>query len=191
MNAPKARQSRSARIKKKAREKVRPPAVGQRKAERSRIVLSNTNALPIGDLEKLSTLVSCIEPEGTLKEGDEADKFAQSWVGKMMTFDGPVLDQLREAKAFKTTQNWNLFRAPSTLVRAETADVVATMRYVKQSISGEEEGGPATVQRLVVGGKHSGKSIHLLQAMALAYENKWVVVNIPDCKAVENTGIDT
>lgn len=174
------RVSKSARLKRKTKERARPPAVGLRKAERTRIVLSNTNALEIRGLESLSTIATNLDSTKKLEEGE--DDFAQGFVGQMMAFDGPVLDQLREAKAFKTTQNWNLFRAPSTLMRAETADVASSMRYVKQSIAGTEEGGPATVQRLVVGEKHSGKSIHLLQAMALAYANKWVVINIPDCE---------
>lgn len=163
--APKLRESRSARIVKKKRDRPKPPPVGQRRMERKRIVLSNTNALEVRDLDKLTV-------------GNMADV---AKVGQVLALDGPLLDQLREAKAFKTTQNWNLFRAPSTLQRKESVEVAADIQNVTQSAN---TGGPAaTLQKLVVGDKASGKSIHLVQAMSMAYLNKWVVINVPDCKA--------
>lgn len=163
---PKLRESRSARIKKKTKERPKPPPIGQRKTERRRIVLSNTNALQVQGLE-------------TLKVDNMADA---AKVGSVLALDGPVIDQLREAKAFKTTQNWNMFRAPSTLVRGETVEVGADIQDVNESVSSSAGTDAVTMRRLVVGEKASGKSIHLLQAMSLAYMNKWVVVNIPDCE---------
>ncbi|KAK5943064.1 hypothetical protein PMZ80_004069 [Knufia obscura] len=168
--APKLRESRSARIKKKQKERPRPPPVGQRRSERRRIVLSNTNALQIQGLETLT-------PENMA----DAAK-----VGSVLALDGPVIDQLREAKAFKTTQNWNLFRAPSTLVRMETVEVGADIQDVNESVSDTAGLGASTLRRVVTGEKASGKSIHLLQAMSLAYLNKWVVVNVPDCQEYVN-----
>jgi len=164
--APKLRESRSARIKKKSKDRPKPPPVGQRASERRRIVLSNTNALPIQGLE-------------TLKVENMADA---TKIGSVLALDGPLIDQLREAKAFKTTQNWNLFRAPSTLVRSETVEVGADIQRINDSLSDTAGLGAATMRKVVVGEKASGKSIHLLQAMSLAYLNKWVVVNVPDCK---------
>lgn len=156
--APKLRESRSARIKKDKKTRPRPPPVGQRKAEFKRIVLSNTNALPVTGLEVLS-----------------ADNMADAEkVGQMLSLDGPLLDQLREAKAFKTTQNWSLFRTPSVLVRDEAVELGADVQDVMEE--------KATIRKLIVGGKASGKSVHVLHGMSLGYMNKFVVVNVPDCK---------
>lgn len=160
--APKLRESRSARIVKKSKDRPKPPPVGQRRAERRRIVLSNTNALLIDDLEKLSA-------ENMPKEEE---------VGQVFAIDGPVLDQLREAKAFKTTQNWNLFRTPSTLVRNETAELAEEISQINEASQREE---PVTLNKLVTGVKGTGKSVHLVQAMSMAYLNTWIVINIPDC----------
>lgn len=157
----KLRESRSARIKKKTRERPRPPPVGERKAQRKRIVLSNTNALEIQSLEKLSV---------------ENMTNAET-VGSVLAIDGPVLDQLRDAKAFKTTQNWNMFRTPSTLMRNETVECAFDMEEVES-----DAGSPRTLHKLIIGERASGKSIHLLQAMSMAYLKKWIVINVPDCK---------
>ena len=157
-NAPKLRESRSARINKKQKVRPKPPPVGQRRAERRRIVLSNTNALEVQRHDKLTT--------GNMSDSGR--------IGRVLALDGPLLDQLREAKAFKTTQNWNLFRTPSTLHRSETVEVACDIEDVKQDKS--------TLRRLVVGEKGSGKSVHLLQAMTMAYMNRWIVVNVPDCE---------
>lgn len=156
--APKLRESNSARIKKKEKERPKPPPVGQRKAERKRIVLSNTNALPITGLE-------------TLSKDNMADA---GKVGQMLSLDGPLLDQLREAKAFKVTQNWSLFRTPSILMRDEAVELGADLQDIIE--------GKGTIRKLIVGDKASGKSVHLLQGMSLGYMNKFVVINIPDCK---------
>ncbi|KAK5076874.1 hypothetical protein LTR64_005647 [Lithohypha guttulata] len=95
-------------------------------------------------------------------------------IGQVLALDGPLLDQLREAKAFKTTQNWNLFRTPSTLFRQETAELGCDIEDVNEQ--------KTTLKRLIVGEKMSGKSVHLLQAMSMAYLNKWMVINVPDCQ---------
>lgn len=161
----KLRESKSARIKKDKKVRPRPPPVGQRKAERRRIVLSNTNALPISDLEVLS-----------------AENMADAGkTGQMLSLDGPLLDQLREAKAFKTTQNWSLFRTPSVLIRDEAVELGADVQDVVNEKS--------TVRRLIVGEKASGKSVHLLHGMSLGYMNKFVVVNVPDCEYISEQQI--
>lgn len=154
----KLRQSKSAKINKKKKERPKPPPIGQRKAERRRIVLSNTNAIPVQQHEKLTT--------------DNVTDTAR--IGQVLSLDGPLLDQLREAKAFKTTQNWNLFRTPSTLFRQETSELGFDFEDINEK--------KVTIRRLVTGSKASGKSIHLLQAMSMAYLNKWIVLNVPDCK---------
>lgn len=101
-------------------------------------------------------------------------------VGKVLVLDGPLLDQLRDAKAFKTTQNWNMFRTPSTLVRTETVEIGSDIQDVGESVkSGEAQ----TMHKLITGEKACGKSIHLLQSMSMAYLNKWIVINIPDCES--------
>lgn len=129
-------------------------------------MLSNTNALQVDDLEKLTSV--------NMPTNDN--------VGEVFALDGPVLDQLREAKAFKTTQNWNMFRMPSTLVREETAHLASQISTINEFTSEEDEGS-ITLNNLITGAKGTGKSIHLVQAMSMAYLNSWIVINIPDCSS--------
>src|ERR1700744_2132218 len=49
-----SRQSQSARLKKNTRERPKIPPIGERRAQRRRIVLSNTNAIPISSMETWS-----------------------------------------------------------------------------------------------------------------------------------------
>lgn len=151
------RRSQGVRLKKKAREKVTLPAVGERRAARRRIVISNTNALEVTDMEDLS-------PQNVVL--DES-------LNRVFGLVGPVLDQLRDCEAFKRTQNWNMFRRPATLVRSETLKVARTLEQVAQSPS-------ETAKLFLTGERQSGKSILLLQAMYLAFLKNWVVINIPE-----------
>jgi small subunit ribosomal protein S29 len=160
----KFRESTSAKIKKKSRrERPKPPAVGERKALRKRIVLSNTNALEIPEMDDLT-------PQNMSDEG---------LIGQVLGLEGALLDQLREAKAFKPTQNWNMFRRPATLIRKETVSMGRSIREVNDSLHGEGLGA-LTLQQLVAGERSTGKSVLLLQAMSVAYMNKWIVLNVPE-----------
>ena len=165
--AKKLRESQSARIKRKRVERPKPPAVGERKALRKRIVLSNTNALEIDNMEDLSP----------------GNMIAEDRVGQFLGLNGPLLDQLREAKAFKTTQNWNMFRRPATLMRKETVDIGRLVAEVSDGVANQGPG-TATVRRIITGEASTGKSLLLLQAMGLAYMNKWVVLNIPEAQDI-------
>ncbi|RMD43963.1 hypothetical protein DV735_g1163, partial [Chaetothyriales sp. CBS 134920] len=136
------------------------PAVGERKATRTRIVLSNTNALPVRELENV----------GAANLADE-DR-----VGSVVGLDDELLEQLRDAKLFRRSQNWSLFHRPATLVRHET---VALGRLVQQINEASDSPKPA-VRQLITGPRQSGKSVLLLQAASMAYTSKWVVVDIPD-----------
>ncbi|KIX97859.1 uncharacterized protein Z520_06637 [Fonsecaea multimorphosa CBS 102226] len=160
-----ARQSQSARLKKKSRERPKLPPVGERRAQRRRIILSNTNALPVSDVETWS------------KENMVDEKS----VGHMMALDGGLLDQLRDSGAFKTTQNWGLFRRPATLIREETLRIAKDMESVKQE--GDKK---KVVKHLVIGEKASGKSILMLQAMGMAYMDHWIVLNVPEAQDFVN-----
>jgi len=135
---------------------ARPPAPGERKALRKRIVLSNTNALEVPGLQEMSAS----------NVGDE------TFHGKMLALPGPVIDSLRVVEAFHTTQGWSMFRKPATLVRGDTVDLGKLMR--------ELEEGKSTGRRVVVGEAHSGKSVLQLQALAMAFLREWVVVHISD-----------
>lgn len=154
----KFREARGATIKKKKRDRPRPPAPGERKTARTRIVLSNTNAMDVQGLEAL-TKVNMLSTEKT---------------GQMLSLDGTVIDQLRAVKAFKTTQNWNMFRRPATLMRQESIELGNDFEVIKNN--------PETIQRIVTGDKNSGKSVHLLQAMSMAFMNNWIVINVPEAQ---------
>ncbi|OQV05476.1 hypothetical protein CLAIMM_10207 [Cladophialophora immunda] len=164
-SAPRARQSQSARLKKKGRERPKLPPIGERRAQRRRIVLSNTNALPVSDMETWSK-------ENVIDE---------KTVGQMMALDGGLLDQLRDSGAFKTTQNWSLFRRPAILIREETLRIAKEMDDIKQE--GEKK---KVVKHLVIGEKASGKSVLILQAMSMAYMDHWIVVNVPEAQDFVN-----
>ena len=160
----KFRESTSAKIKKKQRrERPKPPEVGERKALRKRIVLSNTNALEISGMEDMT-------PENMADE---------SRVGQMLGLEGALLDQLREAKAFKPTQNWKMFRRPATLIRRETVALAQSVQEVNQGLAGEGLGA-LTLKQVITGERSTGKSLLLLQAMSMAYLNNWIVLNVPE-----------
>jgi len=159
----KFRESRSAKIKRKGKERPKPPAVGERRAARRRIVLSNTNALEVQGMEDLSVKNMC-----------DAEK-----VGQMLGLEGPLLDQLRDAKAFKRTQNWHMFRKPATLMRGDTVHLGQDIKEVNGSQHDQGLGAPF-IRRLITGERASGKSVMLLQAMCMAFLSKWVVIHVPE-----------
>ncbi|OAX82566.1 hypothetical protein ACJ72_03082 [Emergomyces africanus] len=161
---PKFRESRSARINKKVkREKPRPPAPGERRAAKERIVLSNTNALEIPNMQDLSV------------ENMTNAELRGHIVGLPMA----LVDRLRGARAFKTTQGWSLFRRPATLFREETLELGKLIQSIGD---GESEMKGKTVKRIITGDKGTGKSVHLTQAMTLALLKNWVIVTIPEAQ---------
>lgn len=158
------RESKSPRMKrKKPIDRARPPAVGERKAQRKRLVLSNPNALEIEGMEEVS-----------------AETMVDSRLrGTVLGLPVPMLTQLRAVEAFKPTQGWSIFRRPGTVVRRETLELGRLI----DGISGEGEGQGKSVKKIVTGVKGSGKSVHLLQAMSMAFTKKWVVVTVPERKS--------
>ncbi|KAJ9503495.1 hypothetical protein LTR99_002256 [Exophiala xenobiotica] len=160
-HTPSIRQSQSAKLKKKQRERPKLPPVGERAAQRRRIVLSNTNALAVDGMENWGT-------ENMTDPG---------LIGQVAGLDGALLDQLRDAKAFKRTQNWSLFRRPATLIRNETIAIGKELESVNDG---------TTAKHLVVGERQSGKSILMLQTMCMAYMNNWIVLNVPEAQDFMN-----
>ena len=144
------------------------PAIGERKALRKRIILSNTNALEVPGLQDLNAESMVDE---TLR-------------GQVMGIPGPVVDQLRAVQAFKVAQGWPLFRRPAMLIRRETLD------FGKEMESLVLQGGKKTVRRVFVGERGSGKSLMLLQAMTMAFLKGWVVINIPEGTCIHSNIID-
>lgn len=137
------------------------PMIGERKALRKRIVLSNTNALEVQSMQDLNAK-------------NMTDK---TQIGRVLGLDGELVDQLRNVKAFKRTQNWNMFRKPGTLIRRESVELARTLQDVKASHAEEK---PRTVRRIISGEKSTGKSLMLLQAISMAFLNDWVVINVPE-----------
>ncbi|CEN61663.1 hypothetical protein ASPCAL08314 [Aspergillus calidoustus] len=147
----KFRQPASSTMKKKKKfvEKARPPPVGERKALRKRIVLSNPNALEVEGLQELS--------EETMVDSRLR--------GTVLALPVPMLDQLRAVQAFKPKQGWSIFRRPCTVLRRETLELG---RFF-DGVTGDTEGGGAVIKKIVGGARKSGKSVHLLQAMAMGF----------------------
>ena len=157
------------KIKKKAipKQTAKPPASGERKAMRKRIVLSNTNAIEVKDMKELSAgFVAQM-----LKEPAEGDATV---VGKVVGLPPKTVDSLRAIEAFKTTQGWGLFRKPGLLVRKEAVDLAKSLASAQAD---------KLTHKLVIDGlKGTGKSMMLLQAQATALAQGWVVINIPEGK---------
>ena len=159
MGPPKRGQKTGVQIKKKAPvSKGRPPAVGERKAIRKRIVLSNTNALEVADMPELSA----------------ETMLDMRLRGQVVGIPGAVVDQLRAVEAFKVTQGWSMFRRPGVLMRRESVE----MGKLIENLSSEDLG--ATARRVLTGERGNGKSMLLLQAMAMAFVKGWVVISIPE-----------
>jgi hypothetical protein len=158
----KFRQPAVAAMKKKKKfvEKARPPPVGERKAIRKRIVLSNPNALEVEGLQELS--------EETMVDSRLR--------GTALALPVPMLDQLRAVQAFKPKQGWSIFRRPCTVLRRETLELG---RFF-DNVTGDVERRGAVIKKIVGGARKSGKSVHLLQAMAMGFIKKWVVFTIPE-----------
>ena len=139
-------------------------APGERRALKKRIVLSNPNALEIEGMVDLS-----------------AETMVDSRLrGTVLGLPMPMIDQLRAVEAFKPKQGWSIFRRPGTVLRRDTIE----MGRLVEQISGEgdkpQKGKVA--KKIINGMKGSGKSVHLLQAMAMAFLKKWVVITVPDGK---------
>lgn len=161
-NMPKFRESKSARMRKpkKAVDRGRPPAVGERKALRKRIVLSNTNALEVQGMREFS--------EETMLDA----RVRGSVLGLPVT----MITQLRALQAFKPSQGWSLFRRPGVVWRRESLE----MGRIFEAITSEGPENGKVVKKILTGKKACGKSVHLLQAMAMGLLKKWVVISIPE-----------
>ncbi|KAF5231296.1 hypothetical protein FANTH_13475 [Fusarium anthophilum] len=141
---------------------VRKPQPGERKAFRKRIQLSNNSALPVAGLENL----------------DASNMTKAESAGKMFAIPDQVVDHLRALEAFKTTQTWNLFRKPHVLQRKETVELMK-----KLELSAKEK---KAFKCVLTGSKLSGKSMAMLQAMAYALLNNWVVFHVPEGQDLTN-----
>ncbi|KAK3697202.1 hypothetical protein LTR37_017603 [Vermiconidia calcicola] len=167
-----ARQGRTLRLSKNVRSSAaRPPAPGERKALRKRIVLSNTNAIEIEGLQDLT---------GDKLARHEADTVALAqYRGQVLGLTNETVDALRALEAFKATQGWSLFRRPASLVRAETAELA-------NDLANAEEESKEVVRKVVYGPKRGGKSVLLLQAQAMAFVKGWLVFHFPEAQDLTN-----
>lgn len=126
---------------------------------RKRIVLSNTNALEVTGMQDLTA------------ESIADLRLREKVVGLPVS----MLDQLRAAEAFKPTQGWNMFRTPGTLMRKESMELGRLIEEIGET-------GEKIEKRIVTGERGTGKSLHLLQAMSMAFLKNWVVITVPEGK---------
>jgi small subunit ribosomal protein S29 len=136
----------------------KPPLPGERKALRKRIILSNTNALPV-----------------QMEDLDKATLAERRLVGHVVGLPENVVDSLRAAEAFKPTQEWGLFRRPGMLIRNESLEL--SRRLAEAEIANK------SFRMVIDGPRVSGKSMMLLHAMTTAFLREWIVLNIPDGKS--------
>lgn len=159
---PTSRQGKTLRLAKGKRTTTgRPPAPGERKAARKRVVLSNTNALEVQGLQDLTDASANVA----------ALEAAQ---GRVLGFTNESVDALRALEAFKPTQGWSLFRRPASLVRRQTVELA---RDIERIAAADQ---PVTVRKVLFGERGSGKSVLLLQSLAVAFLRGWLVLNFPE-----------
>ncbi|RPA95553.1 hypothetical protein L873DRAFT_1829757 [Choiromyces venosus 120613-1] len=170
MNVEKQRsQSNKIRIKKKPIT-VQKPAyqIGQRKELRKRIVLSNTNAIPVVLPTMTADLIGNADAAGAMFELPSEEG------------GDTIVDRLRALEAFQTKQHWPFFHRPCTLFRRETVEVGRLLERVMKR-EGTEDG--RVNERAILHGYYGcGRSILLLQAMTWALQKDWVVVAIPNAQ---------
>ncbi|KAI9885646.1 MAG: Mismatch repair protein msh3 [Watsoniomyces obsoletus] len=147
------------RVKKKPVVKsVRRFALGERKAFRKRVVLSNPNALEVRNVSEL-----------------DAEKMSDpKSAGSMLALPDRLVEQLRALGAFKITQRWSAFRKPAVLWTSQSVKMAQDLEGVVKDDQYK------TIRRVVTGERNSGKSQMLLQAMTVALMKKWVVISIPE-----------
>jgi small subunit ribosomal protein S29 len=173
--------AKTLRIKKKAVpvRSGKPPASGERKAMRKRVVLSNTNALEVENLRDLSVelIGEMIRQKG--ESGLETEIYRaygedHGVAGQVVGLQDATVDALRASEAFKPTQGWGIFRRPGLLIRKESVELskkLVDAQYDKSMV------------RLVLDGdRGTGKSLMLIHAMATAFTKGWIVLNIPEGK---------
>ena len=139
--------------------KAKPPERGARRLIRKKLVLSNPNALDVADIGELSA--QSIQGAGS--------------PARVMAIPGPMIERLRTVGAFQHTQGWRYFRRPCTLVRQHTCELTERVNAISSNPSSGQ-----VHRSIVVGERGSGKSMHLLQAMTLAFANDWIVIHIPE-----------
>lgn len=143
------------------------PAVGERKALRKRIVLSNNNALEVPGLQDL----------------DKSNVLSEQIEGKVMGLPDAVVDALRSVDAFKTSQGWALFRRPAVLMRKEAIQLAKLFKEVEDASAGKQK---KTIRRIISGERMSGKSTLVLQGLSIGYLRDWFVINLPEAQDIVN-----
>lgn len=110
----KTKGSTTLKIKKKTPVKVsRPNEVGARRAERKKLVLANPNALEVP--------LPPLTPQLAIKKDA---------IGAMFTFEGQMVDTLKNLGGFQLKQGWEFFFKPSTLVRDESIKLGTLIGWV-------------------------------------------------------------
>lgn len=155
------KQSQAVKKKKVSVNRGKPILPGERKAYRKKIVLSNSNALAVPDLEELQA-------------GHLATAQSQQ-VGRMLAIPDDLVDKLRAIEAFKATQNLHLFRRPSLLLRSDAAALTSRLQ---KEVGSEQK----TVRVVVDGERISGKSTVLQHVQAQGFLNEWLVFAIPEAQ---------
>lgn len=98
--------------------------------------------------------------------------------GTVLGLPVTMLDQLRAVQAFKPKQGWSIFRRPGTVLRRDTLEMGRMFEKISGDGDASEKG--KVVKKVITGLKGSGKTVHLLQAMAMGFLKKWVVITVPD-----------
>ena len=170
---PTSRQGRTLHLKKNVRvSNAKPPAPGERKAVRKRIVLSNTNALEVPGLQDLT-----------------ADKLERH-DGKTV-----VLDGYRGTGAGGRQSHSGRSESAGGVQAYSRMELVSETCELGERRDGEDGDRPSRMP-LVKAGRRSERSYSvrqvavracsLLQAQAMAYLKGWVVVHFPEAQDLVN-----
>lgn len=161
---PATKKARTLKLSKKKRVATgRPPAVGERKAYRKRVIISNPNALAVQELP-------------VFQVHNVTRQRVDALYGKVVGLQDDSVEALRALEAFKPTQGWRMFRQPATVVRTETVEIAGVLQQAQDS--------KTVTRQILTGERGSGKSVLALQAMTLAHLRGWAVINIPEARDI-------
>ncbi|KAI1000531.1 hypothetical protein K3495_g7664 [Podosphaera aphanis] len=198
------------------KDKGKPPATGERKAIRKRIVLSNNNALEVEMPEFNANMLEALLPSTKRKESKMHEKKLPEVKGKSpskhnhkkkQTQDKMDVVQGSQSSDKKLLKEADILGKVVRLkdevidsLRAADAFKITQgwelfrhpailIRAESKILSQklvEAEQEKQTLRMVIDGARGSGKSMMLLHAMTTALVEKWLVINLPEAREITN-----
>jgi small subunit ribosomal protein S29 len=152
-----------------ASNKGKPPAPGERKAQRKRILTESKNVLSVPGLPTFDLAVTTSSSKALTLSQDGLSGTAQ-----VVELQDETVNRLKAIGGFQPQQSWRYLARPAVLLSKDAKEVLSQLQRAGKSRS--------TYREIIVGPRASGKSGLLLQAMSGAWNLGWTVIHIPDSK---------